>query len=58
MNDKELAVVTGASRGIGKAIAMALANEGMDVIIFGRDVNALEKVQAEIKAKNVGCEYF
>jgi 3-oxoacyl-[acyl-carrier protein] reductase len=58
MDDKELAVVTGASRGIGKAIALALADENMDVIIFGRDVNALEKVQEEIKSKNVNCEYF
>jgi len=58
MDDKELAVVTGASRGIGKAIALTLADEEMDVIIFGRDVSALEKVQKEIKAKNVNCEYF
>jgi 3-oxoacyl-[acyl-carrier protein] reductase len=58
MDDKELALVTGASRGIGKAIALALADEGMDVIIFGRDVKELEKVQAEIKSKNVNCEYF
>ncbi len=58
MDDRELAVVTGASRGIGKAIALALADEEMDVIIFGRDVKELEKVQAEIKSKNVRCEYF
>lgn len=58
MSDRDLAVVTGASRGIGKAIAFALADEDMDVIIFGRDVNELEKVQAEIKSKNVRCEYF
>jgi len=58
MDDRELALVTGASRGIGKAIALALADEGMDVIIFGRDVKALEKVQFEIKSKNVRCEYF
>ncbi len=58
MDDKEIAVVTGASRGIGKAIALALADEEMDVIIFGRDVDALEKVQKEIKAKGVNCEYF
>ncbi len=58
MDDKEIAVVTGASRGIGKAIALALADEEMDVIIFGRDVNALEKVQKEIQAKGVNCEYF
>lgn len=58
MDDRELAVVTGASRGIGKAIALALADEEMDVIIFGKDVKELEKVQAEIKSKNVRCEYF
>ena len=58
MDDKELAVVTGASKGIGKAIALALADEEMDIIIFGRDVDALEKVQKEIKAKGVNCEYF
>jgi len=58
VDDRVLAVVTGASRGIGKAIALALADEGMDVIIFGRDVKALEKVQTEIKSKNVRCEYF
>ena len=58
MDDKELAVVTGASKGIGKAIALALADEEMDIIIFGRDVDALEKVQKEIKSKNVNCEYF
>ncbi len=58
MDDRELAIVTGASRGIGKAIAFTLADEGMDVIIFGRDVKSLEKVQSEIKSKNVRCEYF
>ena len=58
MDDRELAVVTGASRGIGKAIALALADEEMDVIIFGRDVDALEEVMKEIISKNVNCEYF
>ena len=58
MDEKEVSVVTGASRGIGKAIALALTDSGMDVIIFGRDVEALEKVEAEIKSKNVNCEYF
>jgi len=58
MSERELSIVTGASRGIGKSIATALAEEGMDVIIFGRDVSALENVQNEIKTKNVNCEYF
>lgn len=58
MTEREFAIVTGASRGIGKAIALALADSDMDVIIFGRDVDALEKVREQIKSKNVNCEYF
>jgi 3-oxoacyl-[acyl-carrier protein] reductase len=42
------AIVTGASRGIGRAIALALADEGADVLLCGRDVAALESVAAEI----------
>ncbi len=58
MNEKKSAVVTGASRGIGRAIALRLAEEGNNVFIFGRDVEALKKVKEEITAKNVICEYF
>jgi len=42
------AVVTGASRGIGKAIALALAQEGVDVVIAARNLPALEATAAEI----------
>ena len=45
---KELVIVTGASRGIGKAIALRFSKDGKDVMIFGRDVIALEAVQKEI----------
>ena len=38
----KVAVVTGASRGIGLAIASALAAEGCDLVLSGRDVPALE----------------
>ena len=58
MNERELSVVTGASRGIGKGIALRLAQENHDVMIFGRDTNALKDVQKEIKSKGVQCEYF
>jgi NAD(P)-dependent dehydrogenase (short-subunit alcohol dehydrogenase family) len=48
------AIVTGGSRGIGKAIALALAREGVDVAIVARDKQALEAARAEIaKAANV-----
>ncbi|MBV9409367.1 MAG: SDR family NAD(P)-dependent oxidoreductase, partial [Candidatus Eremiobacteraeota bacterium] len=36
-----VAIVTGASRGIGRAIAVDLARAGADVALFGRDELAL-----------------
>ncbi len=45
------AVVTGGSRGIGKAIARQLALEGVDVAIAARDVPTLEATAAELRAE-------
>lgn len=45
----ELAVVTGASSGIGKAIALALAINGVDVCLVGRRNTELEKVAHEAR---------
>ncbi len=42
----KVAVVTGASRGIGRAIAVDLARNGADVALFGRDTLALEETKA------------
>ena len=42
------ALVTGGSRGIGKAVARALADEGVDVAIAARSVDALEQTAHEI----------
>ncbi|XP_016886455.1 17-beta-hydroxysteroid dehydrogenase type 3 isoform X6 [Cynoglossus semilaevis] len=44
----EWAVVTGASEGVGKAYALALAERGMDVVIMSRTKAALDKVAKEI----------
>ena len=42
------AIVTGASRGIGAAIAGALAGHGVDMVISGRDRQALEEKAARL----------
>ncbi len=42
------ALVTGASKGIGSATAVALGKAGVHVILTGRDVRALEKVEDQI----------
>ena len=46
----QVALVTGASRGIGAAIAEALAAAGSHVILVGRDSSALELVEDHIHA--------
>ena len=45
-----LALVTGASRGIGRAVALGLANAGAHVVIVARTVGALEELDDEIRA--------
>jgi NAD(P)-dependent dehydrogenase (short-subunit alcohol dehydrogenase family) len=44
------AIVTGASRGIGRAIAGKLANDGAAVVLAARDQHALDAAVAEIEA--------
>jgi 3-oxoacyl-[acyl-carrier protein] reductase len=46
----KVALVTGASRGIGRAVAVELAREGCDVVATGRDAGALETLAREVRA--------
>lgn len=49
--ENSVALVTGAGRGIGKAIALTLANEGATVILTARTKSELEAVKSEIVSK-------
>lgn len=46
-----VALITGASRGIGRAIALEMARSGANLVIASRKMPDLEKVAAEIKAE-------
>ena len=53
----QVAIVTGASRGIGKAVAQALAAEGATVIInYNGSAEAAGAVAAGIRRHGGGCE--
>lgn len=45
------ALVTGASRGIGRSIALALAESGADLVLNSRKADALEKVAQEVEER-------
>jgi 3-oxoacyl-[acyl-carrier protein] reductase len=52
----DTALVTGSSRGIGRAIALRLARDGFDVVVHCRDRrDAADAVQSEIAALGRGC---
>lgn len=53
----KLALVTGASRGIGLSTARALGESGARVILVARSAEALERAQAKLKAAKVDVVY-
>ena len=50
---EKLAVVTGASRGLGRAAAEALGHEGARVVLVARGADALETAAADLRAKGI-----
>lgn len=51
-------IITGGSRGIGKALAIGFAGEGARVAIVGRDAKRAEETAAEIRAQGGDCRAF
>ncbi|MCU7494502.1 MAG: SDR family NAD(P)-dependent oxidoreductase [Ignavibacteria bacterium] len=56
--ERQVSIVTGAGRGIGKAIALRLAKEGHNVAIFSRTEGQLRQVQEMVALTGVGCVYY
>jgi 3-oxoacyl-[acyl-carrier protein] reductase len=58
MNSKPVAVITGASRGIGRAITLSLAAEGFDIVAIARslDSEGMETLGQEVE--KIGAAFF
>jgi len=54
----KIVVITGGSRGIGRSIALLLAEKGANIIICARSVDELEITMKMITAKGGSCSYF
>lgn len=52
--DKKVALVTGSSKGIGRAIAALLVEQGMNVVITSRDSNRAQNVARELSNSSGG----
>lgn len=47
--DGQRLFITGGSRGLGREMALAIADVGADVVLVGRDRDSLEKTAADIR---------
>ena len=53
----KVAFITGATKGIGQAVAHRLSREGYDLFLLGRDEQALNQVSGECEAHGVNAGY-
>jgi len=58
MNNKPVAVITGASRGIGRAVAISLASEGFDIAAIARSVDSEGMGILGSEIEKAGKEFF
>ena len=54
----KVVIVTGATRGIGKGIALSFAKEGASVALIGRNPEALQAVSDEVKGFGGPCDFY
>ncbi len=58
MSERKVALITGATRGIGKEIALELAKNGFDIAVNYRSMqDDMEDLKKEIESNNVRCEF-
>lgn len=58
MNKKPVAVITGASRGIGRAVAISLASEGFDIAAIARSIDSEGMGILGAEIEKMGAEFF
>ena len=54
----KVAMITGASRGLGEGMAVGLAEAGAEIIALGRDEEALEQTVKQIHSMEQRAEYY
>ena len=52
----QVAIVTGAARGIGEGIALALAAEGVDIVVVDVNIDGAKKTAKKIYKTPLGCK--
>ena len=54
--DGKVALISGASRGLGRQLALRLADKGADLVLLARDQQELDALAEQVRKRGVGCE--